>query len=171
MSGLSGILLCLKPNNDEVKVMYADHSTYHSGDSGLDLFFPEDINLPPKKTTCINLKIQCEALKSDDIDDPEEEFWNVSYYLYPRSSISRTPLRMANSIGIIDSGYRGNLKVVVDNIGDEVYTIHKGDRLFQICAPDLGHIRFELVDELSASARGAHGFGSTGGSGSSDNQT
>ena len=48
---------------------------------------------------------------------------NVSYYLYPRSSIIKTPLRMSNSVGIIDAGYRGNIIGCVDNIGDIPYTV------------------------------------------------
>ena len=168
-----GMMLHLKPENDNVMMMYIDHDTYHSGDSGLDIFFPEDINIPPKETVIIDLRIQCEGLK--DVSDPDSDsdsdsesdvdFRNISYYLYPRSSISRTPLRMANSVGIIDAGYRGNLKVAVDNISDEGYTVSKGQRLFQICAPDLGPIDLELVDELSTSSRGQRGFGSTGGTG------
>ena len=168
---MSHMILCLKPDNDNVMMMYIDHDTYHSGDSGLDLFFPEDINIPPKETVTIDLKIQCEGLKdvsdhdSDSETESETDLLNISYYLYPRSSISRTPLRMANSVGIIDAGYRGNLKVAVDNISDKGYTVSKGQRLFQICAPDLGPISLELVDRLSTSSRGSRGFGSTGGTG------
>ena len=166
-----GMLLQLKPENDNIMMMYVDHATYHSGDSGLDLFFPEDINIPPKETVIIDLQIQCEGLKdiSDYDSDPDSEsepdLRDISYYLYPRSSISKTPLRMANSVGIIDAGYRGNIKVAVDNISDKGYTVSKGQRLFQICAPDLGPIDLELVEELSASSRGQSGFGSTGGTG------
>ena len=170
-----GMMLHLKPENDNVLMMYIDHNTYHSGDSGLDLFFPEDINILPKETVTIDLQIQCEGLKdvsdpvsdSDSDSETESDVRNISYYLYPRSSISKTPLRMANSVGIIDAGYRGNIKVAVDNISDKGYTVSKGQRLFQICAPDLGPIDLKLADELSTSSRGPCGFGSTGGTGMS----
>ena len=87
---------------------------------------------------------------------------NVCYYLYPRSSISKTPLRLANSVGIIDAGYRGNLMAVVDNISIQAYNIQKKDRLFQICAGNLEPIEFQLANDLSNTQRGFGGFGSTG---------
>jgi len=136
--------------------MYQSHSTYHEGDSGLDLFFIEDTNIGPKETKLINLGISCEAFPTKDKEH------NISYYLYPRSSISKTPLRMSNSVGIIDAGYRGNIMVSIDNISEEQYEIKKGQRLFQICSPILDSISFELTDALSDTARGEGGFGSTG---------
>jgi dUTP pyrophosphatase len=145
----------LLPDNQIINNMYQDHSTYHEGDSGLDVFFIDDVNINPKETKLINLGIKCEAYPD------KEKLYNVSYYLYPRSSISKTPLRMSNSVGIIDSGYRGNIMVSVDNISDEPYVIKQGQRLFQICSPILEPITFELTDVLSDTTRGEGGFGST----------
>ena len=138
-----------------IRSLYESHSTYHDGDSGLDLFFPEDVNIEARETKIISLGIKCEAYPSKNKEH------NISYYLYPRSSISKTPLRMANSVGIIDAGYRGSIMVAVDNISDESYCIESGQRLFQICAPTLSSLTFELVNHLSDSARGEDGFGST----------
>jgi hypothetical protein len=85
---------------------------------------------------------------------------DFSYMLVPRSSIVKTPLRLANSIGIIDSGYRGNIMACVDNIDTlvedeelEYYQIKQGDRLFQIVHPSLEGIKVELVDKLPSSNR------------------
>ena len=89
-------------------------------------------------------------------------FRSVGYYLYPRSSIYKTPLRLSNSVGIIDAGYRGNIMACVDNHGSEDYTIKKGTRLFQICSPDLKELKFKLSNTLSETSRGEGGFGSTG---------
>jgi dUTPase len=97
----------------------------------------------------------------------------TGYYLYPRSSIVKTPLRIANSVGIIDSGYRGEITAVVDkhDAANDWKTVLKRDckkldRLFQICAPGLTPFHVELVyqeSQLSASTeRGSGGFGSTG---------
>jgi dUTP pyrophosphatase len=147
--------LRILPDNDSVKVLYTNHGTYHEGDSGLDLYFPVDVRVEGCSTAVIELGIRCEAL-----DDEGEKY--LSYWLAPRSSISRTPLRMANSIGIIDAGYRGVLKVAVDNRSEEMYMIKRGDRLFQICAPDLTDIKMSVVSELSTTSRGEGGFGSTG---------
>jgi dUTP pyrophosphatase len=154
--------LLLRPLNDEIKIMYHDDALDTSnmnretrGDAGLDLYCPEDIEVPAGKTAKIDFKIQCEGI-SDSNDR------NVCYYLYPRSSISKTPLRLANSVGIIDAGYRGNLMAVVDNISKESFNIQKGQRLFQICGRYLEPIHLNLVDTLSHSERGNGGFGSTG---------
>jgi dUTP pyrophosphatase len=84
------------------------------------------------------------------------------FYVYPRSSLSKTSLRLANSVGIIDSGYRGNILVAVDNIRDKPFQLRRGTRLFQICAPDLSPLSVKLVNSLDKTVRGAGGFGSTG---------
>jgi dUTP pyrophosphatase len=147
--------LRILPQNDRAKVLYANHTTFHEGDSGLDVYFPDDVNIEGYSTTIVDLEISCEAT-----DNEGEK--SLSYWLVPRSSISRTPLRMANSVGIIDAGYRGTLKVAIDNTSEEIYAIKRGDRLFQICAPDLMSIHMSVVEELTATSRGEGGFGSTG---------
>jgi len=83
--------------------------------------------------------------------------------MYPRSSISKTPLRLANSVGIIDSGYRGELQAPVDNFSCQKYIVEEGQRLFQICSGDLTpFFNIKIVDSLDQTDRGAGGFGSTG---------
>jgi dUTPase len=100
------------------------------------------------------------------------------FYLYPRSSISKTRMRLANSVGIIDAGYRGDIIAAVDTIGifgsndiwhvwkETLSPIQKYDRYFQLCAPDLSPFLVHIVDteaELGApTTRGQGGFGSTG---------
>jgi dUTPase len=100
------------------------------------------------------------------------------FYLYPRSSISKTRMRLANSVGIIDAGYRGDIIAAVDTIGlfgsndiwhvwkETLSPIQKYDRYFQLCAPDLSAFLVHIVDteaELGApTIRGQGGFGSTG---------
>ena len=69
---------------------------------------------------------------------------------------------MANSIGLIDAGYRGEIMAVCDNIKNYSYQIKKGERLFQLVSNDLSEIEFKIVDSLSNSSRGKGGFGSTG---------
>ena len=145
--------LLIKTDNITLGEQYVNHSHYHEGDSGLDLFCPTDILVKAGETVKIDLQIQCEALKDNQK--------NVSYYLYPRSSIVKTPLRLANSVGIIDAGYRGNIMAFVDNIKTEDYIVESGTRLFQICSSDLSPLTFELVNSLSDTSRGQGGFGST----------
>ena len=147
--------LLMKTENPVLTTVYNNHQHYNPGDSGLDLFCPETITINPGETVKINLQIKCEALSNDGQR-------NVSYYLYPRSSIIKTPLRLSNSVGIIDAGYRGDIIACVDNIKNESYTITQGDRLFQICAGNLEPIEFQLANDLSNTQRGFGGFGSTG---------
>ncbi|MDP7465325.1 MAG: dUTP diphosphatase, partial [Candidatus Marinimicrobia bacterium] len=126
------------------------HGHFHDGDAGLDLYVLENILFEPGETKAIKLGISCE---------PED---GKAYYLFPRSSISKTPLRMSNSIGLIDGGYRGEIMAMCDNIKSETYTAEKGQRLFQLVATDSSPIHFELVEELEMTTRGTGGFGSTG---------
>jgi len=145
--------LLIKTENTQLQKKYIHHTNYHEGDSGLDLFCPNDILVKSGETVKIDLEIRCEAFKDNRN--------NVSYYLYPRSSIVKTPLRLANSVGIIDAGYRGNIMAFVDNIKGEDFLVEKDTRLFQICSGDLSPLTFELVNILSDTARGQGGFGST----------
>ena len=126
-------------------------------DSGFDLFCPRDLTIPHGKTSFIDLGIRCAAYSNTLTSASPKPF-----YVYPRSSLSKTPLRLANSVGIIDSGYRGNILAAVDNIWDQNFQLRRGTRLFQICAPDLSPFTVELVDSLDETVRGAGGFGSTG---------
>ena len=146
--------------NDESHInRYVNHSHYHMGDSGIDLYCPDTITIESGETKLIDLKIQCQMLKYLHIDD--NNGLPVSYYLYMRSSGARTPLRLANSVGIIDAGYRGNIIAAVDNIKDIDYTIEAGTRLFQICSGDLSPMKMEIVNCLPETTRGIGGFGST----------
>lgn len=142
--------LSIKALNETAREMYADHGHFHEGDAGLDLYVIEPLTIEPGETKAIKLGIACQ---------PQEK---RAYYLMPRSSISKTPLRMANSIGLIDAGYRGEIMAMVDNIKTESYTVEKGQRLFQIVACDCSPISYELSEELSETTRGSGGFGSTG---------
>ena len=142
--------LLIKPLNDLANQYYLQHNHFHRGDAGLDLYVLEDQIFKPGETAKIKLGISCENLDGK------------GYFLFPRSSISKTPLRMANSIGLIDGGYRGEIMAVCDNIKDYEFSISKGDRLFQLVSADLSSIEFKIVKSLSDSTRGSGGFGSTG---------
>tara|TARA_X000001036_G_scaffold233317_1_gene217855 strand:+ start:497 stop:934 length:438 start_codon:yes stop_codon:yes gene_type:complete len=142
--------LKIKPFNKDIHKMYKNHNHFHPGDSGLDIYIIENQIINPGETIRLKLGISCENLDAK------------SYFLMPRSSISKTPLRLANSVGLIDAGYRGEIMAAVDNIKDFAYEVEIGQRLFQIVAMDGSAIHFELGDHLSETTRGADGFGSTG---------
>ena len=112
---------------------------------------------------CCSAKINCDTKKC----------FNTGYYIHPRSSLSKTKLRLANSTGIIDSGYRGHIMGMFDVVGNKVdnlidcdYMGNVFDRYVQICAPSLMPILVEVVDTLEQlgeqTERGSGGFGSTG---------
>jgi dUTP pyrophosphatase len=143
------VLLKIKPFNATVKALYENHGHFHPGDAGLDLFVPNEVTIGARETVPIHLQVACEM---------EER----PYFMMSRSSISKTPLRLANSIGLIDGGYRGELIAFCDNITRESYTVEAGQRLFQVVAMDGAPLEIEIVSKLSESSRGDGGFGSTG---------
>lgn len=83
--------------------------------------------------------------------------------IFPRSSISKKDLLLTNSVGIIDSGYRGEITFKFSDTGfcgSKTYRI--GDRIGQLIIMPYPHIEFEEVEELSETERGEGGYGSTG---------
>tara|TARA_R110000824_G_scaffold88189_8_gene216936 strand:+ start:6078 stop:6506 length:429 start_codon:yes stop_codon:yes gene_type:complete len=84
--------------------------------------------------------------------------------LFPRSSISKTPLTLRNSVGVVDSGYRGEVMLKFDREdvdgASNVYSV--GDRVGQIMIMPYPQVQFEEAEELSNTERGQGGFGSTG---------
>jgi len=139
--------------SEELERLYTNGATAHVGDSGIDLYTSHDILI--EKTGTVNFHIKCSMVNIE-----KNEY--TSYFLYPRSSISNTPLQMANSVGIIDAGYRGEIMCKLRNTQDVPFLLSKGTRLCQICAPDLAPISVSLTDVLDVTSRGAGGFGSTG---------
>ena len=156
--------------DDSLKEEYTERIRQHNNvvetnlysDAGFDLLMPEEILLDSAekhnfKAQILDMGIKCEMIDSDGK--------SIAYYIYPRSSISKTPLMLANSVGIIDSGYRGNIKIALRNAMPKTnYRIEKHVRLTQICLPSLESFIVKLVDksELSDTVRGEGGFGSTG---------
>ena len=140
-------------------------------DSGFDLVVPcvKDSAIvqdgiyfynPGQKKLC-NLRVKIGIYKwmggngVDDIPSP--------FYLYARSSIYKTPFILANNVGIIDSGYRGNICAALYNTHSTPEVVEMGKRIAQICMPDLSfNFHVKLVEELDDTSRGSGGFGSTG---------
>ena len=85
-------------------------------------------------------------------------------FVQPRSGLAlRHGVTCLNSPGLIDSGYRDELKVLLVNTDpDEDYQVHRGDRIAQLVVQRVEQVRFRLVDELAPSQRGLGGFGHTG---------
>lgn len=83
--------------------------------------------------------------------------------ILPRSSMgAKTPLRLSNSVGLIDSGYRGELGVIYDNTSDDDYEVTAGDRIAQLLIMPNYRFKANVVDTLEDSDRGETGFGDSG---------
>ena len=80
--------------------------------------------------------------------------------LFPRSSVSKTDLSLCNSVGVVDSGYRGEVMLKYNRRGKQEYSV--GDRVGQMMILPIPEIQFDVVEELSETDRGDGGFGSTG---------
>lgn len=130
-------------------------------DIGFDIPMTENAIDLVNYSHTFNLDIKVAAL--DSSRNP------VGCLLYPRSSIVRTPYRLANSVGLIDAGYRGTVKAVVDILRqeDRVEVTPASTRFFQICQHDhrawnrVEIVQFEEDLPLAPDNRGAGGFGST----------
>ena len=131
-----------------------------------NLIYGDSVPLVPYRPNKMDFAIACSAT----MHGYGRKSWSTGYYMYPRSSTGKTQMRLANSVGIIDSGYRGNLiglfdVVNTENDSEKVWA-RKFERYVQICSPCLCPILVQLVEtkeELSGpTQRGSGGFGSTG---------
>ena len=184
---MSSYLLKLRIVDESVRPLYEEKIKYMKSqeyqkkthkDAGFDIYLPHgtayhpahshcllsvDYLFKPRETRLIDMGIQCAVYYKFAGGKSIPAFWPPhSFYIYPRSSISKTPLRLANNVGIIDSGYRGNIMGAFDNISNSAYTLKAGTRLLQICMPNLCEFDVEIVSSLDETERGAGGFGSTG---------
>jgi len=162
--------LKVKIIDGENRALYQEKG--YPGDAGFDLYCVEDQIIKAHTfSNKIDLGVQISLIlqRTLELGPGYNHVINFerSCFLYPRSSLgSKTPLRLANSVGIIDAGYRGNIMAIVDNLSDEDFTIKKGDRWFQICAPNLEKMTIAFLGEdenfpIKEGERGAKGFGST----------
>ena len=131
----------------------AQTPTYaHDTDAAADLYARETVVVPAHSTSNkINTGVH--------IGLPEGWLAHIA----PRSSIgAKTPLRLSNMLGVIDSSYRGPLIVMFDNISDFDYTINAGDRIAQLWITPSYRFKAQIVNELDETDRGQGGLGSTG---------
>jgi dUTP pyrophosphatase len=120
------------------------------GNSGFDLYLPEWTVFPAGKVTFVNFQVAARTVDG------------AGFWLLPRSSLSKTSLRLANSVGLIDPGYRGPLIAALENVSDEDVAFPRGTRLVQIARSSLLPFRVDFVASMDVTARGSGGFGSTG---------
>lgn len=123
------------------------------GDAGADLVARMDVLLPPAGGR---------ALVPTGMAVAIPEGW--AGFVLPRSGLAlRHGVTVANAPGLIDAGYRDELKVVLLNTDPvEAYQVHRGDRIAQLVLSQVGHAAFVATASLAASERGSGGFGHTG---------
>lgn len=158
--------VAISSDNPEFIDNYKTHIEKHNSgilndpfpNSGFDLLVPQTVGIPNSVESCklVSMDVKCEMI--------DELGRSSAYYMYPRSSLSKTPLILGNHVGIIDSGYRGNLMGAFRNLDKRPFVIEKNTRLLQVCHPSLYPIYVVVVNEsdLSTTIRGDGGFGSTG---------
>lgn len=161
-------------NDPMLKTLYLEAAQKHNQkiaedplfyDAGFDLFLPEISNMFSKEhINKVDFKVKCCAMLAEYVDS-DLIGRPTPFYTYARSSLSKTPLRLANNQGVIDAGYRGNLIGMFDCLSD-AYSPEPNSRLLQICAPGLLPIYVSVVETMDglgpSTARGEGGFGSTG---------
>lgn len=123
----------------------------HAGDAGLDLRITEPVMLEPMQKQMVGCGIAFE-IPSGCVG-----------LVFPRSGLaSKEGVTLANSVGVIDSGYRGEVRATLLNQSAETVTLDKGTRVCQLVVMPYVPCSLVPVDELSDTERGADGFGSTG---------
>lgn len=120
------------------------------GDAGADIYAVEDISIAPKTTVIVptGLKVAIP----------------IGYEIQIRSRsglAAKTKIRVSNGVGTIDSQFRGEIGVIFDNIGTQIYEIKKGDRIAQMVLNQVPTIKWTEVESLDETERG-EGFGSSG---------
>jgi len=128
-----------------------------NANAGVDIFTAETFKADTtEKAHLLDLGVRAMMVRSDT-EEP------VHFWLAPRSSVYKTGYMMANSLGVIDRTYRGVLKAPVVKVCPGASGFVRGERHFQILAPNLGWIKqIVRVDSLPTTVRGEGGFGSTG---------
>lgn len=125
----------------------------HAGeDLGYDVFSAESVTLAARGHAAISTGIAVELTASNG--DP------LGSLLRDKSSLAAKRLIVTG--GVIDAGYRGEIKVLMENLGDSPYEIHAGDKIANLIPYPVLTAQVEVVSELAGSARKAGGFGSTG---------
>mgnify|MGYP003419526453 CR=1 FL=1 len=122
-----------------------------SGAAGMDVVAAEDLTLPPGARHAVATGLAMAIPEGFEVQ------------VRPRSGLAlKHGVTCLNTQGTIDSDYRGEVKVILANLGDQPFEIKRGDRIAQLVPAPVQRASFALVDSLDNTARGSGGFGSTG---------
>lgn len=140
------IKICIKKIISNAKI--PDYVS--SGSSGADIYSIIDTDIAPGAFSLIPTGIAVEI--------PE----GFEAQIRPRSGIAlKHGVTVLNTPGTIDADYRGEIKVIMINLGDKIFSVKKGMRIAQMVFAHVEHAKFEVVDELNKTKRGGGGFGHT----------
>jgi dUTP pyrophosphatase len=146
MKKVNRVFVSVVLEEEELSPSYAN-----LGDAGADLKSSEDRVVLPRSTELIPTGVSVAIPKG------------YVGFITPRSGLAaKHGITILNAPGTIDSGYRGELKVIIHNTGDTPFEINKYDRIGQLVLVPFVHAHFTPVDSLDTTARGEGGFGSTG---------
>ena len=139
----------------KLRVMMDDDACYvpeyaHEGDAGLDLRAVEDVTVPPAFVTMVRTGLHVEI--------PD----GCVGLVFPRSGLGSRGITLKNAVGVVDSGYRGEVLAAIWNTTLEDFRISRGDRIVQMVVMPYCPCTVEETFELSDSERGTDGYGSTG---------
>lgn len=123
-----------------------------TGAAGMDVLAAENVTLKPGQRHAVATGFAVAIPEGFEIQ------------VRPRSGLAlKHGISVPNTPGTIDSDYRGEVKIIMINLGDEAFAIDRGDRVAQLVLAPVTQARWDLVEELDETERGAGGFGSTGG--------
>ena len=123
----------------------------HEGDAGLDLFSIEEVSIKPMERKLIHTGIKLQLPK------------NTEAQVRPRSGLAlKHGITVLNTPGTIDEGYRGELCIILINLGTEEFKVEQGMKIAQMVIKPTLSLDIEEVVELDETSRGEGGFGSTG---------
>ena len=147
MAKMSRFLIRLKRIHNDAHIPRYEHP----GDSGADLFSVVDCVLQPFERKAIPTGLCAEVPPGFELQ------------IRPKSGLALSNgVTVLNTPGTVDSGYRGEIKVILINLDTEPYSIRKGQKIAQLVVTPIIYADFEEVEELSETKRGSGGFGSTG---------
>lgn len=122
-----------------------------AGAAGMDVVAAEDLDLAPGARHAVATGFAMAIPEGYEVQ------------VRPRSGLAlKHGITCLNTPGTIDSDYRGEVKVILANLGDAPFPIRRGDRIAQLVPAPVQRARFAMVDSLDDTARGSGGFGSTG---------
>ncbi len=136
----------VKINQDAIIPDYA-----HEGDAGMDLYSVEDTVIEPNTLKKVNTGLVIELPK------------NTEAQVRSKSGIAlKSQVFVLNSPGTIDENYRGEIAVLLYNLGKQAYEVKKGQKIAQLVINEICYVKTKVVENVSQTTRGEGGFGSTG---------